>query len=162
MRSFSYEILALFVASIFNLFLSCGLFHRKFVSLTGISTMVRHFLLSAVINICFFAYLWILENIVYCHQNWLSFHWTKLDLLIGEMKSILFGVCEFENIQEACLKLTKEFFRDDTLLVLILCLPKLNLEVSNSSPNIFGIKVWCNLEFLPVAYHWCNIFLLCS
>ncbi|XP_022842945.1 uncharacterized protein LOC111366415 [Olea europaea var. sylvestris] len=67
------------------------------------------------------------------------------------MKSILCGVCEFENIQEACLKLTKEFFRDDTLLVLILCLPKLNLEM----------PLKCKGKGL-IAYHYLEVNLAIS
>ncbi|KAL2476034.1 putative MO25-like protein [Abeliophyllum distichum] len=39
----------------------------------------------------------------------------KLDLLIQEMKSILYGVGESEPVTQACMQLTIEIFRDDTL-----------------------------------------------
>jgi len=61
---------------------------------------------------------------------------TKLDVLIGEMKSILYGVDESEPVPEACLQLTKEFFKDDTLLVLIFRLPKLNLEARKDATQV--------------------------
>ncbi|CAA3001529.1 MO25 At5g47540 isoform X2 [Olea europaea subsp. europaea] len=61
---------------------------------------------------------------------------TKLDVLIGEMKSILYGVGESEPVPEACLQLTKEFFKDDTLLVLIFSLPKLNLEARKDATQV--------------------------
>jgi calcium binding protein 39 len=48
---------------------------------------------------------------------------------IRELKSILYGNGEQEPVTEACAQLTQEFFRDNTLRLLIICLPKLNLEV---------------------------------
>ena len=48
---------------------------------------------------------------------------------IRELKSILYGNSEAEPVAEACAQLTQEFFREDTLRLLITCLPKLNLEV---------------------------------
>ena len=47
-----------------------------------------------------------------------------------ELKSILYGNSESEPVPEACAQLTQEFFRENTLRLLIICLPKLNLEVS--------------------------------
>lgn len=49
---------------------------------------------------------------------------------IREMKQILYGNSESEPVAEACAQLTQEFFRENTLRLLIRCLPKLNLEVS--------------------------------
>lgn len=48
---------------------------------------------------------------------------------IRELKSILYGNSESEPVSEACAQLTQEFFKEDTLRLLIKCLPKLNLEV---------------------------------
>lgn len=46
-----------------------------------------------------------------------------------EMKQVLYGDSESEPVAEACAQLTQEFFRENTLRLLITCLPKLNLEV---------------------------------
>lgn len=48
---------------------------------------------------------------------------------IRELKSILYGNSDSEPVAEACAQLTQEFFRENTLRLLIVCLPKLNLEV---------------------------------
>lgn len=48
---------------------------------------------------------------------------------IREMKTVLYGNSEAEPVPEACAQLTQEFFKDNTLRLLIVCLPKLNLEV---------------------------------
>ncbi|XP_022880121.1 uncharacterized protein LOC111397430 isoform X2 [Olea europaea var. sylvestris] len=47
----------------------------------------------------------------HCHRSGNS------DVLMGEMKSILYGVDESELDPEAYLQLTKEFFKDNTLQV---------------------------------------------
>lgn len=59
----------------------------------------------------------------------------ELDSLLHEMKSILYGSNECEPAVEACAQLTQELFRDNTLRLIILCLPKLNLEVSMFTIN---------------------------
>lgn len=46
-----------------------------------------------------------------------------------DLKAILYGNSESEPVSEACAQLTQEFFKEDTLRLLIKCLPKLNLEV---------------------------------
>lgn len=48
---------------------------------------------------------------------------------IRELKSILYGNSESEPVSEACAQLTQEFFKENTLRLLIKCVPKLNLEV---------------------------------
>lgn len=60
------------------------------------------------------------------------FHFQMMELskLLRELKSILYGNSESEPVSEACAQLTQEFFRENTLRLLIICLPKLNLEVS--------------------------------
>jgi len=49
---------------------------------------------------------------------------------IRELKSILYGNSESEPVSEACAQLTQEFFRENTLRLLIFCLSQLNLEVT--------------------------------
>ncbi|ONM24761.1 Putative MO25-like protein [Zea mays] len=56
---------------------------------------------------------------------------TELSKNIRDMKSILYGNGESEPVTEACVQLTQEFFRENTLRLLIIHLPKLNLEVCN-------------------------------
>ncbi|KAK6149664.1 hypothetical protein DH2020_017189 [Rehmannia glutinosa] len=52
----------------------------------------------------------------------------ELGKLMRELKQVLYGDSESEPVAEACAQLTQEFFRENTLRLLIICLPKLNLE----------------------------------
>ncbi|GMH14434.1 hypothetical protein Nepgr_016275 [Nepenthes gracilis] len=61
---------------------------------------------------------------------------AELSKLILEMKSILYGSSEAEPIPEACAQLTQEFFRGNTLRLLIICLPKLNLEARKDATQV--------------------------
>lgn len=56
---------------------------------------------------------------------------AELSKNLREMKSILYGNSESEPVPEACAQLTQEFFKENTLRLLIQYLPKLNLEVGN-------------------------------
>ena len=56
---------------------------------------------------------------------------AELSKNIRELKSILYGNGESEPVTEACVQLTQEFFKENTLRLLIIHLPKLNLEVYN-------------------------------
>lgn len=58
---------------------------------------------------------------------------AHLDADIRELKSILYGIEESEPVAEACAQVTQEFFTDDTMRLLILCLPKINFEVTHFS-----------------------------
>ncbi|KAF7840543.1 putative MO25-like protein [Senna tora] len=53
-----------------------------------------------------------------------------------ELKSILYGNSESEPVAEACAQLTQEFFKEDTLRILIKCLPKLNLETRKDATQV--------------------------
>ncbi|KAJ6912309.1 hypothetical protein NC651_014877 [Populus alba x Populus x berolinensis] len=53
-----------------------------------------------------------------------------------ELKSILYGNSESEPVPEACAQLTQEFFRENTLRLLIICLPKLNLETRKDATQV--------------------------
>lgn len=69
----------------------------------------------------------------------------ELDSLLHELKSILYGSNECEPAVEACAQLTQEFFRDNTLHLIIICLPKLNLEARKDVTRIVA-----NLQRQPV------------
>lgn len=60
----------------------------------------------------------------------------ELSKLIREMKLILYGNSEAEPVAEACTQLTQEFFRENTLRLLINCLPKLNLETRKDATQV--------------------------
>ncbi|KAM1562452.1 hypothetical protein TB1_005356 [Malus domestica] len=55
---------------------------------------------------------------------------------IRELKSILYSNSESEPVSEACAQLTHEFFKDNTLRLLITCLPKLNLEARKDATQV--------------------------
>ncbi|KAH8485953.1 hypothetical protein H0E87_027406 [Populus deltoides] len=55
---------------------------------------------------------------------------------IKELKSILHGNSESEPVSEACAQLTQEFFRENTLRLLIFCLSQLNLEARKDATQV--------------------------
>ncbi|KAK4803308.1 hypothetical protein SAY86_001511 [Trapa natans] len=55
---------------------------------------------------------------------------------IRELKCILYGSSEAEPVPEACAQLTQEFFKENTLRILIGCLPKLNLEARKDATQV--------------------------
>ncbi|KAG9443616.1 hypothetical protein H6P81_014956 [Aristolochia fimbriata] len=61
---------------------------------------------------------------------------VELFKLIRELKSILYGNSESEPVSEACSQLTQEFFKGNTLRLLIVCLPKLNLEARKDATQV--------------------------
>ncbi|PWZ38082.1 putative MO25-like protein [Zea mays] len=61
---------------------------------------------------------------------------TELSKNIRDMKSILYGNGESEPVTEACVQLTQEFFRENTLRLLIIHLPKLNLETRKDATQV--------------------------
>ncbi|XP_057544602.1 putative MO25-like protein At5g47540 [Amaranthus tricolor] len=61
---------------------------------------------------------------------------TELSKLIREMKCILYGNSEAEPVPDACMKLTQEFFKENTFRLLVNCLPKLNLEARKDATQI--------------------------
>ncbi|KAF5943556.1 hypothetical protein HYC85_017633 [Camellia sinensis] len=71
------------------------------------------------------------DSILIC-INWMS----ELSRLIRELKVILYGNSEAEPVAEACAQLTQEFFRENTLRLLIICLPKLNLEARKDATQV--------------------------
>ncbi|KVH96720.1 Armadillo-like helical [Cynara cardunculus var. scolymus] len=63
-------------------------------------------------------------------------HFAELGKLLRELKQILYGNSEAEPVSEACARLTQEFFRENTLCLLIICLPKLNLEARKDATQV--------------------------
>ncbi|KAL7103089.1 hypothetical protein ACP275_08G159700 [Erythranthe tilingii] len=63
---------------------------------------------------------------------------TELSKLIRELKQILYGDSESEPVSEACAQLTQEFLKENTLRLLIICLPKLNLETRKHATQIIA------------------------
>ncbi|KAG2302120.1 hypothetical protein Bca52824_030771 [Brassica carinata] len=61
---------------------------------------------------------------------------AELSRNIRDMKFILYGNSEAEPVAEACAQLTQEFFREDTLRLLITCLPNLNLETRKDATQV--------------------------
>jgi calcium binding protein 39 len=60
----------------------------------------------------------------------------ELSKVIRDLKSILYGNSESEPVSEACAQLTQEFFKANTLRLLIVCLPKLNLEARKDATQV--------------------------
>ncbi|KAL7130871.1 hypothetical protein ABFS83_13G161100 [Erythranthe nasuta] len=60
----------------------------------------------------------------------------QLDVCIRELKSILYGIDESEPAPEACAQLAQEFFKNDTMRLLIICLPKLNFEARKDATRV--------------------------
>ena len=54
---------------------------------------------------------------------------VELGKNIREMKIILYGNSDSEPAPEACAQLTQEFFKGNVMRLLIMLLPKLELEV---------------------------------
>jgi len=61
---------------------------------------------------------------------------AELSKNIRELKTILYGNSESEPVAEACAQLTHEFFKENTLRLLIVCLPKLNLEARKDATQV--------------------------
>ncbi|XP_021766774.1 putative MO25-like protein At5g47540 [Chenopodium quinoa] len=61
---------------------------------------------------------------------------VELSKYIRELKCVLYGNSEAEPVAESCTQLTQEFFKENTLRLLINCLPKLNLEARKDATQI--------------------------
>nr|KAJ0196972.1 hypothetical protein LSAT_V11C700388000 [Lactuca sativa] len=60
----------------------------------------------------------------------------ELNSLVKELKLILYGDDDSEPCEQACAQLTEEFFREDTMRLLIIFLPKLNLEARKDATQV--------------------------
>ncbi|XP_047333872.1 putative MO25-like protein At5g47540 [Impatiens glandulifera] len=70
---------------------------------------------------------------------------TELNKLMRDIKVILYGDSESEPNPDACAQVTQEFFRENTLRLLIVCLPKLDLEARKDATQVVA-----NLQRQPV------------
>ncbi|XP_019183182.1 PREDICTED: putative MO25-like protein At5g47540 [Ipomoea nil] len=71
---------------------------------------------------------------------------AEIDALMHDMKSMLYGNVESVPAgDETCAQLTQEFFKHDTLRLIINCLPKLNLEARKDAAQVVA-----NLQSQPV------------
>ncbi|KAL2253333.1 UNVERIFIED_CONTAM: putative MO25-like protein [Sesamum indicum] len=61
---------------------------------------------------------------------------TQVSKLIRDLKQVLYGDSQSEPVSEACAQLTQEFFRENTLRLLIICLPRLNLETRKDATQV--------------------------
>ncbi|KAM7264018.1 hypothetical protein ACFE04_001701 [Oxalis oulophora] len=61
---------------------------------------------------------------------------AELSKNLREMKGILYGNSESEPVADNCAQLTQEFFRENTLRLLIKGLPKLNLEARKDATQV--------------------------
>ncbi|VFQ88644.1 unnamed protein product [Cuscuta campestris] len=61
---------------------------------------------------------------------------VELSKLIRDLKHVLYGNSEAEPVAEACTQLTQEFFRENTLRLLISCLPKFSLETRKDATQV--------------------------
>ncbi|KAM3268236.1 putative MO25-like protein [Capsicum chacoense] len=60
----------------------------------------------------------------------------ELGKTIRELKCVLYGNGQSEPVSDSCSQLTQEFFREDTLRLLINILPKLNLEARKDATQV--------------------------
>ncbi|EEF33341.1 putative MO25-like protein At5g47540 isoform X2 [Ricinus communis] len=60
----------------------------------------------------------------------------ELNKHLRELKLILYGSSEHEPVPEACSQLTQEFFRENTMNLLIVSLPKLSLEARRDATQV--------------------------
>ncbi|TMW90737.1 putative MO25-like protein At5g47540 [Solanum lycopersicum] len=60
----------------------------------------------------------------------------ELSKTMRDLKCVLYGNGQSEPVSDACSQLTQEFFREDTLRLLINMLPKLNLEARKDATQV--------------------------
>ncbi|KAM7492398.1 hypothetical protein LguiA_035319 [Lonicera macranthoides] len=63
---------------------------------------------------------------------------SELSKLLLEIRTVLYGTDQSEPNSEACAKLTMEFFKDDTMRLLILALPKFGLGARQDTTHVIA------------------------
>lgn len=63
---------------------------------------------------------------------------ADLSKSIREMKFVLYGNGEAEPVAEACTQLTKEFFKENALRLVIVCLPYMDLETQKDVTQVIA------------------------
>lgn len=85
-------------------------------------------------------------------ENLLTYYYVQtkdeLNSLVKELKLILYGDDDSEPCEQACAQLTEEFFREDTMRLLIIFLPKLNLEVHILTITLICIYGFCSFTLI--------------
>nr|CAN60301.1 hypothetical protein VITISV_040143 [Vitis vinifera] len=61
---------------------------------------------------------------------------SELNKCILEIRTILYGIDGAEPVLEACTQLTLEFLKEDTIRLLIVCLPKLDLGARQNATRV--------------------------
>ncbi|KAJ9686858.1 hypothetical protein PVL29_015629 [Vitis rotundifolia] len=61
---------------------------------------------------------------------------SELNKCILEIRTILYGIDGAEPVSEACAQLTLEFLKEDTIRLLIVCLPKLDLGARQNATRV--------------------------
>ncbi|KAK9285509.1 hypothetical protein L1049_024703 [Liquidambar formosana] len=79
---------------------------------------------------------------------------SELSKLIVEMRIVLYGNDESDPVSEACAQLTQEFFGEDALRLLIICLPKLDLGARKDSIHVVANlhRQWVNSRLIASDY----------
>lgn len=111
------------------------------------------FLIESLLS---FFVIWILNTNFLGIKTFVAFlfQMTELSKLIREIKCILYGNSEAEPVPDACMKLTQEFFKENTFRLLVNCLPKLNLEVCHLPSIRMG-----NMDISVILIIMCSFYL---
>ncbi|XP_057420176.1 putative MO25-like protein At5g47540 [Lotus japonicus] len=75
----------------------------------------------------------------------------ELNRNIRDIKTILYGNNESEPVPEACAQLTEEFFKGDTLQLIVQCLPNLNLEARKDATQVVANLQRQQVQFKLIA-----------
>uniref|UniRef100_A0A453IW70 MO25-like protein n=1 Tax=Aegilops tauschii subsp. strangulata TaxID=200361 RepID=A0A453IW70_AEGTS len=63
---------------------------------------------------------------------------ADLSISVRAMKSILYGDGDGDPVAEACTQLTREFFKDNTLRLVIVCVPHMDLETQKEVTLVYA------------------------
>ncbi|CAL5393925.1 unnamed protein product [Camellia sinensis] len=89
---------------------------------------------------------------------------SELCKLILEMRTVLYGDGQSELVTETCTQLTEEFFKGDTLRLLIICLPKLDSGARQDATHVVANlqRQWVNSRLIASEYMEQNVDLVDS
>ncbi|THF94141.1 hypothetical protein TEA_022967 [Camellia sinensis var. sinensis] len=89
---------------------------------------------------------------------------SELCKLILEMRTVLYGDGQSEPVTETCAQLTEEFFKGDTLRLLIICLPKLDSGAHQDATHVVANlqRQWVNSRLIASEYMEQNVDLVDS
>ncbi|KAK6790247.1 hypothetical protein RDI58_014047 [Solanum bulbocastanum] len=78
----------------------------------------------------------------------------ELSKTMRDLKCVLYGNGQSEPVSDACSQLTQEFFREDTLRLLINILPKLNLEARKDATQVVANLQRQQVQSRLIACHY--------